>query len=106
VRALGVTSLKRSPVFPELPTLDEAGITGFEVTNLGGYAFPARPLRDLVLQLNAEMNKVLLSPSLLKGIADRGATAVGGTPEQFAEHLKRETAKWAGVIKAAGIKPQ
>jgi tripartite-type tricarboxylate transporter receptor subunit TctC len=106
VRALGVTSLKRSPVVPEVPTLDEAGIAGFEVTNWGGYALPARTPRDLVLRLNAELNKALMSPAVLKGIADRGATPIGGTPEQFAEHLKRETAKWAGVIKAAGIKPQ
>jgi tripartite-type tricarboxylate transporter receptor subunit TctC len=106
LRALGVTSLKRSPVLPELPTLDEAGITGYEVTNWGGYSFPARTPRDLVLRLNAEMNKALSSPSILKGIADRGATPVGGTPEQFGEHLRSETTKWASVIKAAGIKPQ
>ncbi len=106
MRALGVTSLKRSPVFPELPTLDEAGIPGFEVTNWGGYAFPTRTPRDLMLRLNAEMNKALLSPSILKGIADRGATPVGGTPEQFADHLRKETDKWAKVIMAAGIKQQ
>ncbi len=106
VRALGVTSLKRSPVAPEVPTLDEAGVPGYEFTSWGGYAFPARTPRDIVLRLNAEINKALLSPSVLKSFADRGSTAAGGTPEQFAEHLKRETAKWAGVIKAAGIKPQ
>lgn len=106
LRALGVTSLKRSPVLPELPTLDEAGVTGYEITNWGGYAFPARTSHDLLQRLNAEMNKALLSPAILKGIADRGATPVGGTPEQFADHLKREIVKWAGVIKAAGIKPQ
>lgn len=106
LRALGVTSLRRSPVWPELPTLDEVGLAGFEFTNWGGYAFPARTPRDLVLRLNAEMNKALSTPSILKGIADRGATPAGGTPEQFAEHLKRETTKWASVIRAAGIKPQ
>jgi tripartite-type tricarboxylate transporter receptor subunit TctC len=106
LRALGITSLKRSLILPELPTVDEAGIPGFEVTNWGGYAFPARTPSELVLRLNAELNKVLTSPSILKGIADRGATPMGGTPEQFTELLKRKTAKWAGVIKAAGIKPQ
>jgi tripartite-type tricarboxylate transporter receptor subunit TctC len=106
VRALGVTSLKRSPVMPEVPTLDEAGIPGFELTTWGGYAFPAHTPRDLVLRLNAELNKVLLSPTMLKSIAENGFTPIGGTPEHFAEHVRRETAKWAGVIKAAGIKAQ
>jgi tripartite-type tricarboxylate transporter receptor subunit TctC len=106
MRALGVTSLKRSPVVPEVPTLDEAGIAGFEITVSGGYAFPARTPRDRVLRLNAEINKALLSPSMLKAIADRGGIPIGGTPEQFAEHLKRETEKWAKVIKAAGIRPE
>jgi tripartite-type tricarboxylate transporter receptor subunit TctC len=106
LRALGITSLKRSPVLPELPTIDESGIAGFEMGNWGGYSVPARTPRDLVLRLNSELNKALLSPSVSKSIAERGSTPVGGTPEQFAEHLKRETAKWAAVIKAAGIKPQ
>jgi tripartite-type tricarboxylate transporter receptor subunit TctC len=106
LRALGVTTLKRSSALPEVPTVDEAGVPGFEITLWGGFSFPARTPRDLVLRLNAEINKVLLSPSVSKSITDRGSILVGGTPEQFAEHLKRETAKWAGVIKAAGIKPQ
>jgi tripartite-type tricarboxylate transporter receptor subunit TctC len=106
VRALGVTSLKRSPVAPEVPTFDEAGLPGYELTTWGGYALPARAPRDLVLRLNAELNKALSSPSVSKSIAERGSTAIGGTPEQFAEFLRRETAKWAAVIKAAGIKPQ
>jgi tripartite-type tricarboxylate transporter receptor subunit TctC len=106
VRALGVTSLKRSPVVPEVPTLDEVGIAGYELTTWAGYAFPARTPHDIVLRLNGEINKALLSPSVSKSFAERGATPIGGTPEQFAEHLRREMVKWAGVIKAAGIKPQ
>lgn len=106
VRALAVTSLKRSAIFPDLPTVDEAGVPGFEVTNWGGYSFPARTLPVHVQWLNAEMNRALASPSVLKGIAERGAAPVGGPPEQFANHLKQEIAKWASVIKAAGIKPQ
>lgn len=106
VRALGVSSLKRALILPELPTLDEAGIAGYELTAWSGYAFPARTPRDLVLRLNAEMNKALQSPTLSKAIVARGATAIGGTPEQFAEHLRRETAKWGKIIKATGVKPQ
>jgi tripartite-type tricarboxylate transporter receptor subunit TctC len=106
VRALGITSLKRSPLVPEIPTIDEAGIAGFEITAWGGYALPARAPRDIVLRLNAEINKAQLSPSVSKAMADRGSIPIGGTPEQFAEHIRKETEKWAKVIKAAGIKPQ
>lgn len=106
LRALGVTSLKRSLVVPEVPTFDEAGVPGYELATWGGYAFPARTPRDRVLRLNTEINKALVSPSLAKAIVERGGITIGGTPEQFADHMKREIAKWAGVIKAAGIKPQ
>lgn len=106
VNALGVTSLKRLAVLPELPTLDEAGIAGYEHTGWGGFSFPARTSRDLVLRLNAEINKALISPSVSKSIIDRGTTPMGGTPEQFTEFLRKETEKWGKVIKAAGIKPQ
>lgn len=106
LRAIGVTTLKRSPALAEVPTVDESGIPGFEVTVWGGYSFPARTPRERVLRLNAEFNKALLSPPVSKSITDRGSIPVGGTPEQFAEHIKRETVKWAGVSKAAGIKAQ
>ena len=106
VRALGVTSLKRLPLAPELPTISESGLPGYEITNWSGYALPARTPRDIVLRLNNEINKAQLSPSGSKAIADRGATTVGGTPEQFTEHVRRETEKFGKLIKAAGIKPQ
>ena len=106
VRALGVTSLKRSPAAPEVPTIDEAGIPGYELINWGGYGVPARVSPDIVLRLNSEINKAQLLPSLSKAIVDRGGIAVGGTPEQFAEHIRKETEKLGKLIKAAGIKPQ
>ena len=106
MHALGVTSLRRLAVLPEVPTLDEAGIAGYEHTGWSGFSFPARAPRELVLRLNSELNKALFSPAVLKGIADRGATPIGGTPEQFTDQLRKETGKWAKVIKAAGIKPQ
>ena len=106
VRALAVTSLKRLPLAPEVPTFDESGIPGYEITGWIGYAVPAGVPRNIVLQLNAEINKAQLSPSLSKAIADRGGVAVGGTPEQFAEHVRRETEKLGKLIEAAGIKPQ
>jgi tripartite-type tricarboxylate transporter receptor subunit TctC len=106
VRALGVTSMKRSPMVPEVPTLNEAGVLGYEVTGWGGYALPARAPRAIVLRLNAEINKALLSPSVSRSITERGSTPIGGTPEQFVEHIRTETERWGKVIKAAGIKPQ
>lgn len=106
VRALGVTSLKRLPAAPELPTLDEAGVPGYEVTGWGGYVVPTKAPRNIVLRLNAEINKALSSPSVLKGFDVRGSTPGGGTPEQFAELMRTETEKWGKVIKAAGIKPR
>ena len=106
MRALAVTSLKRIPAAPELPTIDEAGIPGFDVSVWSGYSFPAGTPRDRVLRLNAEINKVLSLPSHSKGMLDRGGTPMGGTPEQFSEHIRTETEKWARVIKTAGVKPE
>ncbi len=106
LRGLGVTSLKRLPAAPELPTLDEAGIPGYEATFSNGYAVPAGVPREIVIRLNAEFNKALHSPTVIEVFVANGRTMGGGTPEQYAEHLRSETAKWAKIIKAAGIKPQ
>ena len=106
LRAIGVTTLKRTPVAPDIPTIAEAGVPGYEMAPSSGYVLPARAPRDIVLRLNAEINKALMSPALSEKFIAAGNVIEGGTPEQFADHLRRETAKWAGVIKAAGIKPQ
>ncbi len=106
VRALAVTSLKRSAVVPELPTLDEAGLPGYELTGWSGFAVPAGVSREIILRLNAEINKALASPIVIKGITSRGGTGVGGTPEQFAEHVRRETDRLGKLIRTVGIKPQ
>jgi len=104
VRALGVTSLKRTPAFPELPTISEAGIPGFEVTTWSGVVVPAGVPKALVARLNAEINKALASPMAKEKLAGSGYELVGGTPEQFTELVRRETAKWADVIKRTGAK--
>jgi tripartite-type tricarboxylate transporter receptor subunit TctC len=106
LRPLGVSSLQRVPVLPEVPTIDEAGVPGYEVVTWGGYSLPARTPRDIVLRLNSEINKALASSALTKTLFEQGVTAVGGTPEQFADFIRKETEKWARVIKVAGIKPQ
>jgi tripartite-type tricarboxylate transporter receptor subunit TctC len=106
IRGLAVTSLKRSAAIPELPTLDESGLPGYELTGWSGFAVPVGVRRDIVLRLNAEINKALLSPSVSKGIASRGGTGMGGTPEEFGEHVRKETERLGKLIKAVGIKPQ
>ena len=106
LRALGVMTPKRNPNFPDIPTIAEGGVAGFDVVPIGGYVMPANVQRDIVLRLNAEINKALKSSVIAERFAAAGLTPEGGTPEQFAERLRVETAKWAKVIKATGIKPQ
>ena len=106
IRALAVTSLKRSVVLPELPTLDEVGLQGFEYTGWSGFAVPKGVPRDIVLRLNAEINTALASPSVSKGILSRGGMGVGGTPEEFGEHVRKETERLGKLVRAVGIKPQ
>ena len=106
VRGLAVTSLKRSAAIPELPTLDESGLPGYELSGWSGIAVPAGVPRDIVMRLNAEINKALQSPQVIKGIGSRGGLPMGGTPEEFADHVRKETERLGKLIKAIGIKPQ
>jgi tripartite-type tricarboxylate transporter receptor subunit TctC len=104
VRGLGVSSLKRSPLFPDLPTISESGVPGYETNSWGGIVVPARTPRAIVMKLNAEINKALQSPTLRSRYAALEAEPVGGTPEQFAEFVKKERVKWAEVVKKSGAK--
>jgi tripartite-type tricarboxylate transporter receptor subunit TctC len=104
VRALGVTSLKRSPAFPELPTISEAGVPGFEVTTWSGVIVPAGVPKATVARVNAEINKALASQTMKENIGNIGYELVGGTPEQFTEFVKKESRKWADVVKRTGAK--
>ncbi|HKA43560.1 MAG TPA: tripartite tricarboxylate transporter substrate binding protein [Burkholderiales bacterium] len=104
VRALGVTSLKRSAAFPELPTISEAGIPGFEVTTWSGVVAPAGVSKTIVDRLNREINIALGSPAIKDSVGAMGYELVGGTAEQFTAFVRKETAKWAEVIKRTGAK--
>jgi len=106
LRAIGVTTLRRLPAMPDIPTVAESGLPGYEIQPSSGYILPAGAPRSVVMRLNTEINKALASPVVLEKFASISYTAGGGTPEQFVEHLRRETVKWTGVIRAAGIKPQ
>ena len=106
VKVFGITQLKRSPLLPEIPTMDEAGLKGFESSAYFGVFGPAGTPPAVVQRLNAEINKALLAPDFRERLAANGAEPAGGTPEQFARVIERETAKFAAVVKRAGIKPE
>jgi tripartite-type tricarboxylate transporter receptor subunit TctC len=104
VRALGVTSAKRSPVVPELPTISEAGVPGFEIHTFTGVIVPAGVPKAIINLLNTEINKAIKLPATTEKYAAIGYELVGGTSEQFTEQVKKEVAKWADVIKRTGAK--
>jgi len=106
LRALAVTSLKRSPSLPELPTVDEAGVPKFEAVTWHGVVVPAATPRPLVLKINAEINQVLALAEVREKLAVQGIEAQGGTPAEFAAFLKSEIPKWTKVVRDSGAKPE
>jgi tripartite-type tricarboxylate transporter receptor subunit TctC len=106
VRALAVTTAKRSAAAPEVPTMAEAGLAGYETSTWGGVLAPAGTPRDVVGRLNAEINKALAAPDVRERMLGAGIEPAGGTPQQFAEFIRSEMAKWGNVAKAAGIQPE
>ena len=104
MRGIAVTSLKRSALAPELPTVDESGVPGYEVLVWFGVVGPAGMPRDVVVRLNAEMNKVLVMPDVRERFQAGGVEPVGGPPEKFGDHLKTEIAKWGKVVNATGAR--
>jgi tripartite-type tricarboxylate transporter receptor subunit TctC len=106
LRALGVTSAKRTEVAPELPTVDEAGVRGYESVQWLGFLAPAKTPREIVARLHTDVVAVLRSAEIKQRLAGDGAEAVGSTPDEFGAYIKSETVKWARVLKAAGIEPE
>jgi len=104
LRALAVSGPKRVSTFPDLPTVSEAGVKGFSVTQWYGLLAPAGTPRDTVEFLSQQINNTLKQPDIVARIAAEGSEAVGSTPQQLAAHIKAERDKWAKVIKEAGIK--
>jgi len=105
-RALAVTSLKRMQALPDLPTIDESGVKGYDNSSWSAVAAPAGTPRDIIMKLNGELNQILKLPDLQEKNAAVGADPVGGTPEQFGAYLKSEIAKFARVVKEAKISAQ
>ena len=106
VKAIAVTSAKRSSVMPDMPTIAESGLPGYEVGNWYAILGPAGLPRDIVSRINTEIVKALKSQDTHKRVLELGADPVGSSPEQLASYMKAEIAKWAKVIKAAGIKAE
>jgi tripartite-type tricarboxylate transporter receptor subunit TctC len=104
LRAVAVTSSKRAPALPDLPTIAESGVPGFEASSWFGILAPAGTPREIVMKINAEANKALQSPDMKEKLLSQGAEAVGNSPEYFADYIKSETVKWAKVVKDSGAK--
>jgi tripartite-type tricarboxylate transporter receptor subunit TctC len=105
LRALAVTSSKRSSAAPELPTIAESGYPGFDATNWYGLVAPAMTPVPIIRRLNLETVKALALPDLRDKLTDLGMEVIGNSPDEFASVIKAEIPKWAKVIKESGIKP-
>jgi tripartite-type tricarboxylate transporter receptor subunit TctC len=106
VKALAVTTMKRAPLLPEVPTMDEAGFPGFEIGSWFGLLAPAGTPAPIVARLNAETVKVLARDDVRQTLGAQGLQLEPGTPEQFAAHIKSEIAKFTRIAHAAGIKAE
>jgi tripartite-type tricarboxylate transporter receptor subunit TctC len=104
LRALAVTTLKRSSLLPNVPTMDEAGLKGFEASTSTGIVLPAATPRENVKRLHAALIKVLRQPTTRESFARLGAEALESTPEEFDKLMRTETAKWSKVVRDAGVK--
>jgi len=105
LKLLGVATMKRLAIAPEVPTLNESGVPGYDANQWYGVLTQAAVPRDIVNKLHADIVKVMARADVKERLAADGAEAVGNTPEQFAAHIKAEIALWAPVVKASGTKP-
>jgi tripartite-type tricarboxylate transporter receptor subunit TctC len=103
LRGLGVTGPRRSEAFPDVPAIAET-VPGYEVVNWFGVVAPSGTPKTVIARVNAELNKALQSPDLVKLLNAQTAEAVGGTPEAFAKVIKADYVKWAKVVKASGAR--
>ena len=104
LKGLAITSRERSPLAPELPTVAESGLPGFEGITWFGLVAPAAVPKDVVVRLNSEVNRLLQTYDMRDKLAAQGAEAAGGTPDEFARLVQNDAAKWGKVIREAGVR--
>ena len=104
VKGIAVTTIKRSQLVPDLPTISEAGLKGFDANNWYGLLAPAKTPRPIIDRLNTETTRILSMPDIKNLLFNQGLDVAPGTPEQFAAYIKSERVKWAKVVKASGAK--
>jgi tripartite-type tricarboxylate transporter receptor subunit TctC len=103
LRALGVTSAKRLSTLPDIPTVAESGLPGYESNGWFGLVAPARTPKPVIISLNSEVNRILNLPEMRARLSDLGADPAGNKPEEFLAFIRRENAKWDQLIKERGI---
>ena len=106
LRALAVTRIKRSSLFPELPTLDETGVTGFDMDSWAGIVAPAHTPPAIVAQLNTELRKIIDNPDTKSALGRVGFEAFSSSPQEFGEFVKGQLGKWGRMVKDAAIQPE
>jgi len=106
IRALAVTTLKRSPLVPDLPTIAETGLKGFEANNWYGILVPAKTPRAIVMRLNKDTSTALLAPDTKEVLFKQGLDVAPESPEAFGAYIKSEFVKWGKVVKASGLKAE
>ena len=106
LRAIGVSSPKRSGLAPDVPTVSEAGLPGYEVNVWFGIVAPAGVPAEIIAKLNRQINLILEMPDVKSQFQEQGVEPVGGPPAKFGEHIRAEINKWAAVVRDAGIQPE
>ena len=104
LKTLGITSAKRSALLPDVPTIAEQGLAGYEIIQWFGVFGPPGMSKPIVDKLNTEINAILKMPDVAEKVASQGGLIIGGTPEQFAAYIKSDVPKWDKLVKAANIK--
>jgi tripartite-type tricarboxylate transporter receptor subunit TctC len=104
MKGIAVTSGKRALSLPDLPTVQETGVKGYDVTSWNGMLAPAGTPADIIKRYNSEFNRIIATPEMRKRMIDSGYEPVGGPPEKFSDLIHAELAKWAPVVKAANIR--
>jgi tripartite-type tricarboxylate transporter receptor subunit TctC len=106
LRGLGVGTRARSPLFPEMPTIAEAGVPGFEANNWNGIVAPKKTPSSVVERLYRETTAIVRDPAVSKRLIAQGLEPIGDTPAEFAQYLKNEASKWGRLVRSAGIKAE